>query len=155
MTITPIRDSCVDIVRYIALKQDVTERRAAEESQRLLAAIVVSSDDATIGKTLDGTIQSWNNGAEAIYGYHAHEVIGKSILILLPLGRHDELTDILGNVMAGESRSHFETIRLTKEGLESMFRSPFLRSGTTWESSWGRPLPPVTLPKGSGGASGT
>src|ERR1035441_10359415 len=116
MTIAPVRDSRGDIVRYIALKQDVTERRAAKDLQRLLAAIVASSDDAIIGKTLDGTIRSWNNGAEAMYGYRADEVIGKSISILLPPGRSDELPEILEGIRAGRGRSHFETIRLTKEG---------------------------------------
>ena len=116
MTIAPVRDSRGDIVRYIALKQDVTERRAAEDLQRLLAAIVASSDDAIIGKTLDGTIRSWNTGAETMYGYRADEVIGRSISILLPLGRSDELPEILESVRSGRGRFHFETVRLTKEG---------------------------------------
>ena len=117
MTIAPVRDSRGDIVRYIALKQDVTERRATEESRRLLAAIVLSSDDAIIGKTLDGTIQSWNTGAELIYGYRADEVIGRPISLLLPPGRHDELPENLEKLKAGiQGCSHFETVRLTKDG---------------------------------------
>ncbi|MEO8591979.1 MAG: PAS domain S-box protein [Candidatus Solibacter sp.] len=129
MTIAPVRDSRGDIVRYIALKQDVTERRAAEGSQRLLAAIVASSDDAIIGKSIDGTIQSWNRGAEEIYGYRAPEVIGRSISLLVPPGRADELPDILEGVTAGHTRSHFETVRLTNQGRQvdvSITVSPIL-----------------------------
>jgi PAS domain S-box-containing protein len=116
MTIAPVRDSRGDIVRYIALKQDMTERRAAEDLQRLLAAIVASSDDAIIGKTLDGTIRSWNPAAETMYGYRADEVIGGPISVLLPPSRSDELSEILESVRAGRGRSHFETVRLTKQG---------------------------------------
>jgi len=63
---------------------DITENKRAEETNSLLASIVESSDDAIIGKTLDGIILSWNSGAQKIYGYTADEVMGKSISILVP-----------------------------------------------------------------------
>ncbi len=84
MTITPVRDSRGKIVRHIAIKRDITERLAAEATQKFLAAILDSSDDAIIGKTLDGRIESWNRGAESLFGYSAHEVIGKDASILVP-----------------------------------------------------------------------
>ncbi|MHB9035255.1 MAG: SpoIIE family protein phosphatase [Armatimonadota bacterium] len=81
-----------------------------------LAAIVQSSDDAIIGKTLDGVIVSWNSGAQRIYGYSAEEVIGKPISILAPPDRPDEIPRILDEIKAGERVEHFETERITKDG---------------------------------------
>jgi PAS domain S-box-containing protein len=75
--------------------QDVTERKRAEEARARLAAIIESSDDAIIGKTLDGVITSWNKGAQKIYGYSAEEVVGKPINILVPPERPDEIPKIL------------------------------------------------------------
>ena len=85
------------------------------DSQRTLAAIVESSDDAIISKTLDGTITSWNRGAEQIYGYRADEAIGRSISIPVPPG-HDDLPEIMEKIRRGESTDHYETKRLTKDG---------------------------------------
>jgi len=115
MTIAPVLDSDGKIVRYIALKQDVTEHRKSQEAQRLLAAIVASSRDAIIGTTLDGAISGWNAGAEAIYGYRAEEVLGKSISILLPPDRRDEEFSILNGITTGQKLSEFETVRMTKD----------------------------------------
>jgi PAS domain S-box-containing protein len=81
-----------------------------------LAAIVDSSDDAIIGKTLDGTIISWNKGAERIYGYSAEEVIGRPISILIPPDRPDELPSILARLARGERIDHFLTERRHKDG---------------------------------------
>jgi PAS domain S-box-containing protein len=117
MTIAPVLDPEGRIIRYIALKYDVTERRAAEETRQFLAAIVASSHDAIIGTKLDGTISSWNGGAEAIYGYRACEVIGKPVTILSPAGRQDEVFRILESIGEGQTISHFETVRLNKDGL--------------------------------------
>jgi PAS domain S-box-containing protein len=91
-------------------------RRRAEERWVRLAAIVESSDDAIIGKSLDGTITTWNPGAQRLFGYSAAEAIGKSISILLPPDRPSELSDILKRIARGESVSHFETIRMRKDG---------------------------------------
>jgi PAS domain S-box-containing protein len=82
----------------------------------LLAAIVESSDDAIISKTLDGIITSWNRGAERLFGHTAEEAIGQSIMILIPEDRHDEEEMILGRMRRGERIEHYETIRRTKDG---------------------------------------
>jgi PAS domain S-box-containing protein len=85
------------------------------ESRRFLSAIVESSDDAIIGQSLDGIIVSWNAGAEAVYGYGADEVMGKSISILAPADRPDEIAQILGRVARGEKVAHLETVRARKD----------------------------------------
>ena len=81
-----------------------------------LAAIVESSDDAIIGKTLDGTITSWNPGAERIYGYRAEEVIGRPISILVPPDHSDELPPIFERLRRGERIDHYQTVRVHKDG---------------------------------------
>jgi PAS domain S-box-containing protein len=100
----------------MALLQDITERKRAEETAWRLAFIVESSDDAIISKTLDGTITSWNGGAERLYGYSAKEIIGQPISILLPPEILDDLPDILTRISRGEVVRHFETKRRTKDG---------------------------------------
>ena len=98
-----------------------------------LAAIVESSDDAIIGKTLDGTISSWNPAAERMYGYSAVEAIGRSIMILLPSGRAGELSEILERIRTGERIEHFETVRVRKDGTQidvSLTISPIVRGGS-------------------------
>ncbi|HUQ08808.1 MAG TPA: PAS domain S-box protein [Steroidobacteraceae bacterium] len=90
--------------------------RDAEELRSRLAAIVASSDDAIISKTLDGIIVTWNEGASRIFGYTAAEVVGKPITILIPKDRQDEEPQILKRLRAGERVDHFETIRMRKDG---------------------------------------
>jgi PAS domain S-box-containing protein len=96
--------------------RDITEQRRVESVARLLAAIVESSDDAIIGKDLNGTITSWNTGAEKILGYSAVEMVGNSIMRLIPADRQDEENQILGKIRRGESMQHFETVRQAKDG---------------------------------------
>ena len=91
-------------------------RTAAEEMTSRLAAIVTSSDDAIIGKTLDGIATDWNSGAEAIFGYTAAEVIGQSLAMLLPPGQENEMVRILERIKAGERVDHYETRRRRKDG---------------------------------------
>lgn len=81
-----------------------------------LAAIVESSDDAIISKTLDGTVISWNKGAEKIFGYTADEMVGQPMIKIFPPDRLDEETHILSKLKAGEKVDHFQTIRLHKSG---------------------------------------
>jgi PAS domain S-box-containing protein len=97
---------------------DLTQRTAEQigEYRARLALIIDSSEDAIIGKTLDGTITSWNKGAQRIYGYTPEEVIGKNISILAPSDRPDEIPGILGRIARGESTEHYESVRVTKEG---------------------------------------
>ena len=84
----------------------------------LLAAIVDSSDDAIVSKTLDGIITSWNRGAEKIFGYSAEEAIGQHITLIIPTARHGEENDVLARVRRGEKLDHFETVRQAKDGRE-------------------------------------
>ena len=95
--------------------RDVTERDSAEITSRRLAAIVASSDDAIIGKDLNSIITSWNSGAEQMFGYTADEIIGTSIMRLIPPDRQDEELEILSRIRRGERLDHFETIRLAKD----------------------------------------
>ncbi len=95
---------------------DITEHKQLEEKKLTLAAIIESSNDAIIGKTLDGTIKSWNKGAEKIYGYKQDEVIGKSITILAPHGHEDEIHGFLEQIKSGKSVKPVETVRRKKDG---------------------------------------
>ena len=98
------------------LVRDVSERKQAEEAKRFLASIVESSGDAIIGKALDGTVVSWNRGAELLYGYGADEIIGKPVSILAPPDRFDEVPGILQKIKQGQRIVHFETVRVRKNG---------------------------------------
>jgi two-component system sensor kinase FixL len=91
-------------------------RSAAEEASSRLAALVASSDDAIIGKSLEGIVTDWNTGAEAIFGYEAAEAIGQPLSMLLPPGQEDEMARILGRIKAGERVEHYETRRRRKDG---------------------------------------
>ncbi len=101
---------------YVGLIQDITERKRAEKDKALYAAIVTSSDDAIISKTLDGMILSWNAGAERLFGYTASEAMGRSIMLIIPPDKHDEEGSILERLRRGERIDHFETTRLSKRG---------------------------------------
>jgi PAS domain S-box-containing protein len=90
--------------------------RSRAEAQARLAAIIESSDDAIVSKTLEGIIQTWNKGAERIFGWTAAEVVGKPITIIIPPDRLEEEPKILERLRAGERVDHFETIRQTKDG---------------------------------------
>ena len=95
---------------------DVTERQLAEQALTQFKAMVESVDDAVIGKTLEGTITSWNPAAARLYGYSAEEVIGKPIALLAPPDRVDELPRMLERLRRGERIEHHETTRLRKDG---------------------------------------
>ncbi len=102
--------------RLVGVCMNISERKQIEEQNARLAAIVQSSDDAILAKTLDGTILSWNGGAERIYGYRADEVIGKSVSVLSPEGRLDEISDIMERIALGQRVDHYETLRQRKDG---------------------------------------
>jgi hypothetical protein len=95
---------------------DLSEQKSGAEAHQRLAAIVESSDDAIISKDLNGVIQSWNGGAQRIFGYTAEEIIGQHIMTLAAPGRADEIPDILGRLARGERVDHYETQRKTKDG---------------------------------------
>src|ERR1051326_3327499 len=101
---------------FTGFLRDITERRQMEESRSQLAAIVESSEDAIISKTLEGVISSWNRGAEALFGYSAQEAIGKPMALLIPNDRTSEESDILARIARGEGIDHFETLRIGKGG---------------------------------------
>ena len=98
------------------LEKEITERKRAEDAVTQLAAIVESSDDAIVGTTLEGAITSWNKGAEIVYGYSAEEVTGRSVSILYPPDRLDELQRLRGKLKQGEPVAQYETIRVRKGG---------------------------------------
>jgi PAS domain S-box-containing protein len=98
------------------LQHQIAELRRAGETLSRMSSIVESSDDAIIGKTLDGVIVSWNPAAERMYGYSAPEVIGKPLSILVPPDRPDELVHILERIRRGERVDHWETLRMRKDG---------------------------------------
>src|SRR6516165_10824273 len=87
-----------------------------EDTESRLAAIVSSSDDAIVSKDLNGTVQTWNLGAERIFGYTAKEIIGKSIRIIIPADRQSEEDFVLSKVRRGLMVDHFETVRQRKDG---------------------------------------
>ena len=93
-----------------------TENKLAFETTSRLATIVESSDDAIIGKTPEGIITSWNNGAEKLYGYSAGEILGQPISLLAPPDRSKEVTQILARLKCGERLEHFESVRVRKDG---------------------------------------
>jgi PAS domain S-box-containing protein len=103
---------------FTVILRDVTERKRAEHTRDWLAAVVDSSDDAIISKTLDGTIAAWNRGAEKVFGYSASEAVGKPILMLMPPERVGEEADILTRIKGSESVEHFETVRVRKDGMK-------------------------------------
>ncbi|MGB7130568.1 MAG: PAS domain S-box protein, partial [Candidatus Sulfotelmatobacter sp.] len=98
--------------------EELAQRTAEQigEYRARLASIVDSSEDAIFVKSLDGTITSWNRGAERIYGYTAEEILGKNISMLVPGDRPDEIPEILKKVARGESIEHYESMRVTKDG---------------------------------------
>ena len=96
--------------------EDLSDRERADQAQAHLAAIVTSSNDAILSKTLEGIITSWNAAAKRMFGYTAEEMVGQSILRLIPREIQDEEDRILGRIKAGERIEHYETVRLTKHG---------------------------------------
>jgi PAS domain S-box-containing protein len=114
--IDPIRDQDGAIVGVVNFFHDIQERKQAERTTGLLAAIVESSDDAIISKSLGGIITSWNKSAEHLFGYSAEEAIGKHIKLILPQDRLHEEATILERLGRGERIEHFETVRVRKDG---------------------------------------
>jgi PAS domain S-box-containing protein len=101
---------------FTVILRDITERRRVELERERLAAVVESSDDAIIAKNLEGVVNSWNRGAEKIFGYSAAEMVGQPMLKLFPQERLAEEPDILVRIRRGESVEHYETVRVPKDG---------------------------------------
>lgn len=104
------------VKRELAAADDRRIRRQTDADTAYLASIVRSCNEAIIGKTLDGTIVSWNAGAERLYGYRAEEMIGRSISLLIPSYRPEELSEIMQQISRGERIERMETLRLRKGG---------------------------------------
>jgi PAS domain S-box-containing protein len=115
LTVSPVwQDDRIVGASHIA--RDISDRKRLESGNARLAAIVESSDDSIISKDLRGTVETWNDGAERVYGYTAEEAIGRNISFLLPADRIQEEEEILERVARGERVDHFETTRLRKDG---------------------------------------
>lgn len=110
----PLKNDLGEVYAGLIIALDITDIKKAEEKSAKLAAIVESSDDTIISKTLEGIITSWNNAAERMFGYKEAEMIGQSILKLIPEDRQSEEPKILARLRTGERVEHFETKRITK-----------------------------------------
>ncbi len=112
----PQTDDRGRVVSVMTIARDANPSQLAGLTAEHFKAIIDSSDDAIIGKTLDGTVTSWNRGAQAIFGYSREEMIGRSLLILFPDERKDEERFIIERLLFGEKVDHFETVRIRKDG---------------------------------------
>jgi PAS domain S-box-containing protein len=112
----PLFDSNGEMEGAVNMLMDITERKSDENHKAILAAIVQSSEDAIVSKTLTGIITSWNPGAEKLFGFSSREMIGQPMTKIIPKDRLNEETEILAKLRAGERVDHFETRRLTKTG---------------------------------------
>ena len=112
----PIRDEAGATIGAVLVFRDVSERRRTDLARAHLAAIVESSDDAIVSKTLQSVVLSWNKGAERLFGYSASEAIGQSITMLIPTDRLSEEQQILERIIRGDRIEHFETVRVCKDG---------------------------------------
>jgi PAS domain S-box-containing protein len=116
VTVSPVKSKDGMVVGASVVARDITPHKEARNILLGHRALVEASDDAIIGKATDGTIISWNNGAEKIYGYKAEEVLGQSISVLIPPGLPNELPDIMMRLRRGEHIVKFETKRVHKDG---------------------------------------
>jgi PAS domain S-box-containing protein len=112
----PVLNASGDLAQFVGSSTDITQRKLGEQATRLLAAIVESSHDAIVSKSLNGVITSWNKGAERLFGYAAEEAVGQNITLIIPPERRDEERTILEQLTRGERVDHFETVRMRKDG---------------------------------------
>jgi PAS domain S-box-containing protein len=112
----PLKNEHDEVDAGLIIALDITDIKDAEEKSAKLAAIIESSDDAIISKTLESVITSWNDSAERMFGYAADEIIGETIYKLIPKDRQEEEPDILSRLKNGERVEHFETKRVAKDG---------------------------------------
>jgi len=116
ITISPVRDASGRVIGASKIIRDVTKRQQNEESRFRLAAIVDSADDAIVSKDLNGVIRTWNAGAQRTFGYTAEEIVGQSVLRLIPPELQYEEDHILAKIRQGERIQHYETTRVRKDG---------------------------------------
>ncbi len=113
-----LKDADGKVIGAVNALVEIGDRQAAHVNAERLAAIVASSDDAIIGKDLDSNVISWNRGAERIFGYTAEEMIGQSILRIIPKRLQHEEPEIIRRLKQGERIDHFDTVRVAKDGRE-------------------------------------
>jgi PAS domain S-box-containing protein len=116
VTISPIQDDNGTVIGASKIARDISDRRRADEGRFRLAALVDSADDAIISKKLNGIITSWNKGAQRLFGYEEDEMIGQSILRIIPENLRHEEDGLLRRLKAGEKIEHYETKRVSKSG---------------------------------------
>jgi PAS domain S-box-containing protein len=116
LTVSPVNDARGRLIGAVTIGRDITERQRLDATTALLGAIVNSSDDAIVSKTLNGIITSWNRSAERLFGYTAAEAVGQSILMIIPPERRAEEDMVLARVRAGQGVDHFDTVRRRKDG---------------------------------------
>ena len=112
----PVLDAKGEVLEWFGAADDITEPKKAEEARHRLAAIVASSDDAIVSKNLKGIVTSWNAAAERMFGYTADEIVGRSIMTIIPPELHKDEEEILATIARGERIRHFETERVRKNG---------------------------------------
>jgi PAS domain S-box-containing protein len=116
LTVSPVKNTRGEVVGASKVARNISDRLKVEEKQAILSAIVESSDDAIISKSLYGIIMSWNKGAREIFGYTEAEAVGRPVTMLIPLERLQEEKVILSRIRKGEKVDHFETVRKSKSG---------------------------------------
>src|SRR5262245_19242132 len=116
LAVSPVLGPDGQVTGMAKIVRVIRNRLRAEEARGRLAAIIDSSDDAIVSKTLEGIITSWNRSAERLFGYTAAEAIGQSILLIVPADRRSEEEAVLRRLRAGQSVDHFETVRRRKDG---------------------------------------
>jgi PAS domain S-box-containing protein len=116
LSVSPVKNFQGHVIGASKIARNITDRITADEKQAVLAAIIDTSDDTIISKTLQGIITSWNPAAERMFGYTGDEVIGKHISILIPPDRINEEDEIIGQIARGNKVDHFQTIRRAKDG---------------------------------------
>jgi PAS domain S-box-containing protein len=131
LTLSPVRDATGLVIAASETARDIEAQKRAERATSQLAAIVESSEDAVVSKTLDGIVQTWNTGAQRIFGYTAEEMIGKPITTIIPPELQSEESMIVERVRSGKSVKHFDTTRVAKDGRRipiSLSVSPILNA---------------------------
>ena len=116
LTVSGARNESGELKHFISVAEDISARREGEEARYRLAAIVESSDDAIVSKNLNGIIQSWNAGAQRIFGFSPEEAVGQPITMIIPPELRHEEKEIIRRLRNGERIEHFETVRVTKSG---------------------------------------